>query len=55
MKNSRTESGIRSVEIERVAPIVLVAIGKVIFRKNAQIISFRAEVVVNDIENDAQA
>ena len=48
-------SGIRSVEIERVAPVVLVPIGKVVVRKDAQVISFRAEVVVNDIENDAQA
>ena len=28
---------------------------QVIVRKNGEIISFRAEMVVNDIENDGQA
>ena len=48
-------SGVRSVEIDRIAPIVLVSVGKIIVGKNPQIISVRAEVVVNDVENDAQA
>ena len=47
--------GVRSVEIERIAPVVLMAVGKVVIGKNAQVIAFGPEVIVDDIENDPQA
>ena len=48
-------SGIFPVEIDRVTPLVPAFALQVIIRKNAEIISVRPEVVVNDIENHAQA
>ena len=46
---------VRPVEINRVAPIILVLASQIIVGINAEIISVRAEVVINNIENHAQA
>ena len=47
--------GIRAVEIDRRAPIGFVAAGEIIIGENGEIVSIRAEVIVNDVENDADA
>src|SRR5437016_196462 len=45
---------LRAVEIDRLAPRRLVAVGEV-RTEIAQIVSFRAEMVVDDVENDGEA
>ena len=45
---------VRSVEIDRIAPIVCVPTPQIIVGVDAEIISVGAEVVVNDIENYSQ-
>ena len=47
--------GVRSVEVDRVAPLVLVAIGEIRGREIAKIVSCRPEMVVDDVEDDADA
>src|SRR5262249_45130539 len=44
-----------AVEVESLAPLILVAGGEVVGGKARQIISIRADVVVDDVENDAEA
>src|SRR5262249_28566555 len=46
---------IRSVEIDRVTPVVVVLGREIIFRENAEIISVRPEVVIDHVENDREA
>ena len=48
-------SGVGAVEVDRIAPLVGVAIGEVGLRKLAQVIAVGAEVVVDDVEDDADA
>ncbi len=43
--------GIRSIEIERIAPVVLVTSGEIIVGIDAKIISVGPEMIVNDVEN----
>jgi len=47
--------GVLAVKVDRIAPIVFVALGEIIFGINPQVISVRSEMVVNDVENDRQA
>src|SRR6266568_4664789 len=42
---------VRPVKVNRLAPVVFVLGGEIIIRENADVISIRAEVVVNNIEN----
>src|SRR5437588_768665 len=46
---------VRPVEIDRFPPLVLVAIGEIALGKTFQIIAVRAEMVVDDVENDREA
>src|SRR5688500_5107679 len=48
----RTRIG--SIEVNRGAPIGVIAIGKKVLRKLAQIVSVRSQMVVHHIENHAQ-
>src|SRR5437016_14197302 len=48
-------AGVRPVEIDRLAPLVFVALGEIAVGKPLQVIPVRAEVVVDDVENDGQA
>ena len=54
MKSSRTGPRSGTVEIDRLAPFVLVAVSE-IGAENAEIISVRAEMIVNDIEDNGDA
>ena len=47
--------GVGAVEVDRVAPLVLVAVGEVRRRERAQVVADRAEMVVDDVEDDADA
>ncbi len=44
----------RPVEVDRFTPFVLIAIGEVVGAEAAQVISIGPEMVVDDIENDAE-
>src|SRR6266478_3240199 len=44
-----------SIEIDRVSPIVFLLASQVIVGINAEIISIRAEVIIDNVENDTQA
>ena len=46
---------VRPVEVERRAPLVLVAVREVVVRILGKEIPGRAEVVVDDVENDAES
>ena len=46
---------VRAVEVDRVAPLVVVAVGEVRGRERAQVVADRAEVVVDDVEDDGDA
>src|SRR5262245_36074046 len=46
---------VRSGKVDRYAPFVFVAIGKIVRRKLLEIVSIRSEVVVNDVENHAES
>ena len=46
---------VRPIEINRVAPFVFSFANEIIVRKNTKIIPIGSEVVVNDVENHAQA
>ena len=45
----------RTVEVQRLAPIVSVAVGEVLGREARQIVAVRPEVVVDRVEDDSQA
>src|SRR5262245_35121049 len=47
--------GIGPVEIERFAPVGGMAVGKIIRRKIFQVVSCGSSMIVNDVQNDAQA
>jgi hypothetical protein len=47
--------GVGTVEVDRVAPFVVVAIGEVGRRERSQVIADRSEVVVDDVENHRDA
>src|SRR5213083_2413723 len=47
--------GIRSIEVDRFAPFILITAGEVVRGKFFQVIPVRTQVVVNDIENDAES
>src|ERR1043166_500697 len=46
---------VRAVEIDRLAPFVLITIGEIALRKAFQVIAVRTEVVVDNVENDREA
>ena len=46
--------GMRPVEIDRVAPLVVVAVGEVVGAELAQVAAVRTEVVVDHVEDDAE-
>ena len=48
-------TGVGSVEVDGVAPFVLVAVGEVVVRERAQVVPDRAEVVVDDVEDHGDA
>src|SRR5207237_9784236 len=52
---STNRPAIRPVEIDRLAPFVLVAVGEIAFRKALQVIPVRTEMVVDDVEDDGDA
>ena len=45
----------RPLEVERLAPVVGVAIGEVVGREVGEIVAVGTEVVVDDVENDGQS
>src|SRR5262249_15120234 len=45
----------RAVVVDRLAPRRLIAVGEVVGRELAQVVAFRAEVVVDDVEDHAEA
>jgi hypothetical protein len=45
----------RAVEIERVAPFVVVPVGEIVLCEARQVVAVRPEVVVDDVEDDAEA
>ena len=45
----------RAVEVQRVAPLGGVAIGEVVRRERLQVVPVGAEVVVDDVQDDAEA
>src|SRR6185369_9414691 len=47
-------SAVRIFEVERLAPIVGVAVGEVVIGKLFQVVAVRAEMVVDHVENDAE-
>ncbi len=47
--------GVWAVEVQGRAPIGFVAVSRVVVGENAEVISFRSKMVVNDIENDRDA
>src|SRR5215813_1213970 len=46
-------SSMLTVEVDRVSPLVGVAIGEVVLRELFEIVAVRSEMVVDDVENDA--
>jgi hypothetical protein len=46
---------VRAVEVERLAPLRLVAVGEVVVRVLGEVVAVRAEVVVHDVEDHGQA
>src|SRR5262245_61255179 len=48
-------AGVLSAEIDRGAPIGRIAVGEVIFGELPQIVPVRPQVIVDDVENDAEA
>ena len=48
-------TGIGAVEIDRLAPFVVVAIGEISRGERFEIVSVRAEMVVDDVEDDGDA
>ena len=47
--------GIRAIEIDRVAPLVLVPVAEIRGREQPHVVAARPEVVVDDVEDDADA
>ncbi len=52
MKNSRTGPELRAVEVNRLPPFVLVAVGEVIRRELFEIVSVRPHMIVDHVEDD---
>src|SRR5204862_6075072 len=46
---------IGAIEVNRFAPLVLITVGKIIGRERFQAVAVRPEVIIDDIQNDAQA
>src|SRR5450631_3187911 len=47
--------GVRTIEVNRLAPVVLIPFGKIGFGENRQKVSVRTKMVVDDVENDGDA
>jgi hypothetical protein len=48
-------TAVGTVEIDRIAPFVLVAVGEIGLREAAEVIPVRPEVVVDDVEDNRDA
>ena len=46
---------VRPIKVNRFAPVVFVLSGEIMIRKDANIISVRAKVIVNNVEDYTQA
>src|SRR5207344_2744429 len=44
----------RPIEVDGFTPFVLIAIGKVVLGERSEIIAVRPEMIVDDVENDAE-
>src|ERR1044071_674258 len=47
--------GVFPVEIDRIPPFILLAPPQIIIRKRAEVVSVRPEMVINNVENDAES
>jgi hypothetical protein len=48
-------AGVRTIEVNRLAPLVLVPIGEIGFREKSQRVSVRTKMIVHDVENNGDA